>query len=73
MGKSLDSLHQDEGPEALVAHLASFGWEITPSGPGVQYSIARKPGSGIELIIPAPDARTGRVRLNSRVLALIGE
>lgn len=73
MGKSLDELNCSEGPASLAEHLTSFGWDITPPEPGALYSVARKPGTGIELIIPAPDPRTGRVRLNSRVLALIGE
>ena len=73
MGKSLDELNCSEGPEALALHLAFFGWKITPPEPGALYSVARKPGTGIELIIPAPDRRTGRVFLGSRIIALIGE
>lgn len=72
MSRTLDDMHIEEGTPALVAHLEGHGWTCELNE-RMFYTIAKKPGTGLELILPSPDKLTGRVRVGSKIIPLIGE
>lgn len=68
---TLDEMNYAEGTDALVAHLASFGW-ICEKSPTIGYTICKKPGTGVELLLPSIDKWTGKVGIGSRIIPLKG-
>jgi len=69
---TLDELNYSEGTAALIAYLTAHGWACEKNE-RVGYWICKRPGIGIELLLPSPDDFTGRVNLNSHIVALKGE
>lgn len=72
MAMTLDEMNVAQGTPALIAHLEKHAW-VCEKTEGVGYWTCKQPGTGVELILPSPNAQTGRVSLKSRIVALIGE